>query len=282
MKARILRTIPSLRKALDSHRVDGKSIGLVPTMGCFHEGHLSLMRRARKKHDIVVVSLFVNPTQFGPSEDFEAYPRNEKRDIAMAKEVGVDYIFAPSVGAMYPQENVSVVSMHGMTDVLCGASRVGHFDGVMMIVCKLFNLVQPDESFFGQKDYQQCKVIQRMVTDLNMPVRVAMCPIVREPDGLAMSSRNTYLSDAERVRATILYRSLMDAKTMIKQGKCSVALITKKIEKVLSVGVSRIEYIEIRNADTLVAVRNIKNNPVVIAVAAKIGKTRLIDNIIVR
>src|SRR6185312_93165 len=198
---RILRTAADVRAAVAGARARNASIGLVPTMGAFHDGHISLMRAARDAHDLVVVSLFVNPTQFGPAEDLAAYPRDEQRDARIAEQAGVDILFAPSVAEMYPHGFSTTIHVSGLTDVMDGAARPGHFDGVATVVAKLFGIVAPDAAYFGQKDAQQVLVVRRVARDLNLPVRVVACPIVREPDGLAMSSRNVYLDAADRARA---------------------------------------------------------------------------------
>ena len=213
-----LNTISETRDFIAHARREGKSVGLVPTMGYFHEGHLSLMRKAREENDIVVVSLFVNPIQFGPSEDFKTYPRDLERDARMAESVGVDLIFNPGIREMYGENYMTFIRMERLTEGLCGASRPGHLDGVATVVLKLFNIIQPDRAYFGCKDYQQLKVIQQMVKDLNVPIEIVGMPIVREPDGLAMSSRNTYLSADERKAALVLRKSLSHAQKLLDQG----------------------------------------------------------------
>ncbi len=204
---RVIDSVAALRQYLGEQRLAGKCIGLVPTMGFLHDGHLSLVHAARQDCDIVVMSIFVNPKQFGPSEDFESYPRDMEHDLRLARDGGVDVVFTPDVSDVYPEGFQSEVSVHGLTASLCGASRPGHFNGVTTVVAKLFNMVGPDRAYFGQKDYQQAAVIQRMVTDLNMPLTVVVCPIVRETDGLAMSSRNAYLNPEERPAALVLSRA---------------------------------------------------------------------------
>jgi pantoate--beta-alanine ligase len=201
-------TVLALRQYLTAQRAAGRRIGLVPTMGYLHEGHLSLVRTARQEYDVVVMSIFVNPKQFGPQEDFAAYPRDMERDLRLAQEAGVDAVFTPVVAEMYPPGFSTEVMVHVLTAPLCGASRPGHFQGVTTVVAKLFNIVAPDRAYFGQKDYQQALVIQKMVHDLLMPLEVVICPTVRDPDGLAMSSRNAYLNSAERQAALVLWRTL--------------------------------------------------------------------------
>ena len=262
-------------------RREGKTIGFVPTMGYLHEGHLSLIRKARKENDYVVISIFVNPAQFGPREDFTKYPRNFLRDKKLARSCGVDSIFYPSAKAMYPQGYKTSVLVEDLSNVLCGARRPGHFRGVTTVVLKLFNIVGPDAAYFGRKDAQQAIIIKKMVEDLNLPVKIKVLPIVREKDGLAMSSRNTYLSKQERENATILYNSLQTAVGMIKSGDKDPRKITAAVRKMIKAKRgARIDYIKIVDFDTLKEVKKIKARSL-IAVAVFIGKTRLIDNIII-
>lgn len=274
--------IDEIRNILDLERKANRSIALVPTMGFLHAGHLSLIKEARQNNDIVVVSIFVNPTQFGPNEDLETYPRDINRDQNLCEEEGVDYIFNPSVQEMYDEDYATyVVTESDLTDKLCGASREGHFKGVMSVVTKLFNIIGPDKAYFGRKDYQQVAVIKKMVRDLNIPVKIIDCPIVRESDGLAMSSRNTYLSPKERKDALVLSRSLKEARERILKGEKNKKVIRQEIlDKINEIPYSEIDYVEILDAKTLEDIEIIDRD-VVIALAVKIGKPRLIDNIIV-
>lgn len=262
-------------------RGSGQTIGLVPTMGFFHEGHLSLMKKARKECDRVVVSLFVNPTQFGPGEDFEAYPRDFNRDCGMAEEVGVDVIFHPDPKNMYPQGFQTYVQVNQITKGLCGRSRPGHFMGVTTIVSKLLNVVTPDRAYFGKKDYQQFVVIKRMVSDLDIPVKIIGCPIVREKDGLAMSSRNTYLKPDQREAALSLLRALKAGKMMIKNGMNDPEKIVRAMNGiVVDSPPARVDYLEVVHPDDLLPLKRIEKRAL-LAGAIFVGKTRLIDNQIV-
>jgi pantoate--beta-alanine ligase len=280
---KLLRGKGELRAALAPTRREGSSIGLVPTMGYLHEGHLSLLRAARAECDVVVMSLFVNPTQFGPGEDLERYPRDEERDLRSAGEVGVDYVYAPPAGSVYPAGFATYVTVEGeLTGVLDGdPARRGpeHFRGVTTVVTKLFNSVQPDVAYFGQKDAQQATVIRRMVSDLDIPVRIEVLPTVREPDGLAMSSRNAYLDDAERERATALSRALRAAEAIAPVSGVEAALDAARAE-LHSAGIEP-EYLEARDAEDLSPVTALDSRPVLIAVAAKVGGARLIDNVLI-
>lgn len=259
----------------------GHSVGFVPTMGYFHEGHLSLMRRARRECGRVVVSLFVNPLQFGPQEDFERYPRDLDRDAALAKEAGVDVLFVPEVAAMYPPGYATYVEVAGLTEPLCGRSRPGHFRGVTTVVAKLFNIVQPDVAYFGQKDYQQALIISRMSRDLFWPLQVVICPTVREADGLAASSRNVYLSEEERRQATCLFQALEAGKRAIAQGERRAREIERIMAEVIRQRpLAKIDYAEVRRAHDLGPVEEITGK-VVLALAVWIGRTRLIDNALV-
>ncbi len=264
-------------------RQEGKTIGFVPTMGYLHGGHLSLVRAAREECDIVVVSIFVNPTQFAPGEDFSEYPRDMERDKRLAGEEGADVIFAPSAGEMYPEGSITYVEVTGpLTETLCGRSRPGHFRGVTTVVAKLFDIVQPHVSYFGQKDAQQAAVVKRMVKDLNIPLEIRVMPIIREEDGLAMSSRNTYLSVDERRQALGLFLSLERAKEMVAGGDISAKRIKEEMEKNLRKGKDvRIDYVEIVDAENLAPLETVKNNTL-IAVAVFVGGTRLIDNVVIR
>jgi len=261
-------------------RREGKSIGLVPTMGYLHEGHLSLARAARAENDLVVMSNFVNPLQFGPREDFATYPRDLERDCRMAESMGVDYVFAPSGEEMYPQGYNTYVDVLGeVTEKMCARSRPGHFRGVTTVVLKLFNIVQPHRAYFGQKDAQQAIVIKKMVADLNLPLEIVTCPIVREADGLAMSSRNTYLSPEERRQALALPRALMAGRELIERGERDPRKVRERILEALN-GVPgvRVDYVEVCSGRDL-SEMDILEGPVLLAAAVYVGKTRLIDNI---
>ena len=275
----ILETIPELRKHLANWRKAQKSVGLVPTMGFLHEGHLSLIRRAKTGNDIVVVSVFVNPTQFGPNEDFESYPRNILRDTEMAMGAGADVIFYPTVSEMYPNGSSTFVEVAGnITRVLCGASRPSHFRGVTTVVNMLFNIVKPDRAYFGQKDAQQATVLMKMVKDLHMDIELIICSIVREADGLAMSSRNTYLSAEEREQALVLSKALEKGKEAFSKGERNVdSLIEIITNKINEMPLAAIDYVSIYDYPSLETIEIIDNNALA-AVAVKFGKTRLIDN----
>jgi pantoate--beta-alanine ligase len=275
----VYKDIEGLKEALIREKAEKHTIGFVPTMGFFHEGHLSLMKEAKTKTDVVVVSIFVNPTQFGPNEDFEAYPRDLERDLDLCGSVGVDYVFAPDVKEMYPDGYATYVSVESqMTAKLCGASRPGHFKGVTSVVNKLFNIVTPDFAFFGQKDAQQVAVLEKMVRDLNMNLKIVACPIVREADGLAMSSRNVYLSPSERKDALVLSQSLELAYKMIQNGEKNADRIIEAMKKnIESVESAAIDYVEIVDLESLEKL-SMLNNRYLIALAVRIGKTRLIDN----
>jgi pantoate--beta-alanine ligase len=278
----VLRAKSALREALAEARAAGRSIGLVPTMGCLHEGHLSLLRAARTECDVVVMSLFVNPTQFAPGEDFERYPRDERRDAELAAEAGVDLIWAPPVEELYPEGFATEVEVGGIAEVLCGdPTRRGpqHFSGVATVVAKLFNAVRPDVAYFGQKDAQQVAVIRRMVRDLDFPVRIEALPIVREADGLAMSSRNAYLAAADRERATALSRALRAVEREALAGSLADGLEAGRRE-LAAAGVEP-EYLEARDPDELTPAAELNGRPVLVAVAARIGDARLIDNIVI-
>ncbi|GAB2831237.1 pantoate--beta-alanine ligase [Microbacterium insulae] len=275
---RVARTVAEVRAAVRAARDDGASIGLVPTMGALHDGHLSLIRAARAANDFVVMSLFVNPTQFAPSEDLAAYPRDEERDAHLAAEAGVDLLFAPGVAEVYPPGFATTIHIAGLTDVLDGAARgAGHFDGVATVVTKLFHIVAPDDAYFGQKDAQQVLVIHRLVRDLDMPVRIVACPTVREPDGLAMSSRNVYLDPASRERATALNRALEAAAQTVAQGRVDAASVLAAASTVLSAAGIEPEYLELRSPDDLREVDRVETTAL-LAVAARVGPARLIDN----
>ncbi len=276
---RVIKSVKEMQAISRSYFRTGKEVGFVPTMGYLHEGHLSLVRRAREENDIVVVSIFVNPTQFGPNEDYERYPRDEARDRELLKAEGVDYLFLPSVEEMYPKGYSTFVEVEGLTEGLCGARRPGHFRGVVTVVTKLLNIVQPTRAYFGEKDYQQLQVIKRLVKDLNIPVEIVGCPIVREKDGLAMSSRNTYLSSEERESALSLYRGLKLAEELFEKGERNPEVIKERVrEYILShPHVKKIDYVEIVDPESLKPVNEVKEGDV-IALAVFVGNTRLIDN----
>jgi pantoate--beta-alanine ligase len=282
--ARAVRSRQDLRAALEQSRRDGQTIGLVPTMGYLHEGHLSLLRAARAECDLVVMSLFVNPTQFGPGEDLERYPRDEERDLRLAAEAGVDLVYAPPVEEVYPEGFATAVEVGGeLTGVLDGdPARRGpeHFRGVTTVVAKLFNSVGPDVAYFGQKDAQQAAVIRRMARDLDFPVRIEVLPTVREPDGLAMSSRNAYLDEDARQRAVALSRALRAAEGIARDESLQAGLDAARRE-LASAGIEP-EYLEARDAEQLQPVATLNGRPVLIAVAAQVGGARLIDNVLIR
>ena len=277
-----LRTKSELREALIAPRRAGESIGLVPTMGYLHEGHLSLLRAARSDCDVVVMSLFVNPAQFGPGEDLDRYPRDEERDQRLAEEAGVDFIYAPAIEDVYPAGFSTRVEVQGLTEVLCGdPARRGseHFHGVTTVVAKLLNTVQPDVAYFGQKDAQQAIVIRRMAEDLDFAVRIEVLPTVREPDGLALSSRNAYLDTDERERATAISRSLQSAREAAAAGSLDEALERARAE-LHEAGIEP-EYLEARHAGDLSPAAELNGRPILIAVAAQVGRARLIDNVLI-
>ena len=279
---RICTGIRDTRAACIAARTNGGRLGLVPTMGALHEGHLSLVRAARAKCDAVAVSIFVNPTQFGLSEDLSKYPRRFERDCALLEKEGVDILFAPAADEIYPQGQVSWVVVEGLSEKLDGRSRPGHLRGVTTIVAKLFHVVEPDAAFFGQKDAAQLAVIRRMVRDLNLTVEVVAGPIVREADGLAMSSRNEYLSSEERVRALVLQRSLQRVEREFLGGERRTAqLISASAEVFAAEPLVKVEYVEIVDPDTLDAVELVTGRTLV-AVAAFVGSTRLIDNLVLQ
>ena len=272
-------TIAEVRAACDDVRLRGGTVGLVPTMGFFHEGHRSLMRAARAAHDAVVVSLFVNPTQFGPTEDLAAYPRDLEADTAVAIAEGVDVLFVPTVPEMYPEGARTTVHVAGLTERLCGASRPTHFDGVTTIVAKLFSIVGPCSAYFGRKDAQQLAVVRRMALDLDLPVAVVGCPLIREPDGVARSSRNTYLSSDDRQHAAVLISALRSVADAVISGERDAQALHEVLERVLETEPAvRIDYAEIVDASTLEPVDRIERDTLV-ALAAFVGTTRLIDNI---
>lgn len=278
---KVISKINELRENLKVHRMKDENIGLVPTMGYFHEGHLSLMRKAREECDVVVVSLYVNPIQFGPKEDLKDYPRDLKRDAKLAEKEGVDYLFAPVDKEMYHDKLLTYVEVEKMTEVLCGRSRPGHFKGVITVVAKLFNIIQPDKAYFGQKDAQQLVVIKKMVEDLNFDIEIVACPTVREKDGLAMSSRNTYLRSEERNAALRLSEALAEAERLVREGERASDKIKQVLyENISSESLVDIEYIEVYDNNTLESLPEIKGD-MLIALAARVGKARLIDNVVI-
>ena len=269
-----------MRAACRAAKREGKTLGFVPTMGALHEGHLSLMRAAKEECGVVAASIFVNPTQFGPNEDYSKYPRTLERDAAMLQASGVDMLFTPTADEMYPKGAVTFVEVGGLSERLCGKFRPGHFRGVATVVNKLFHIIEPDVAYFGQKDAAQCAVIKRMVHDLDMPVRIEVCAIVREADGLAMSSRNAYLTPEQRVQALVLWRSLQHVQELFaKDEKNSTRLIATANEIFSKEPAVQLEYIEIVDAESLELVP-IALKGTLVAVAVKVGGTRLIDNIL--
>lgn len=272
-------TVEQVRAATTGARRAGKKIGFVPTMGALHEGHMALIRRARAECDYVIVSIFVNPTQFGPSEDFDRYPRTLSQDLEMCRGANVDSVFAPSVSEMYQPGFDSWVEVKGfITETLEGEFRPGHFRGVTTVCAKLFNITAPDYAYFGMKDYQQLKVVQKMVRDLNMPIEIVPCETVREPDGLAMSSRNSYLSAEERKAALVLYRSLQRAHEVLLTGERNARVIENSAREVIEQEpLARIDYVAVRDAETLEPIEYLEK-PSVLLLAVRIGTTRLIDN----
>ena len=275
---KIIESAKAMQALSESLRNQGKIVTFVPTMGYFHEGHLNLMREARKRGDCVVISIYVNPTQFGPNEDFEQYPRDFEKDRAMAESVGVDVIYYPSNQEMYPPHYQTYVTVEEVTDNLCGLSRPGHFRGVATVCAKLFNAVKPHITVFGKKDFQQLAVIKRMVLDLNMDLDVVGMATTREPDGLAMSSRNIYLSAEERVSALSLSRSLKMAKELFDQGERDAAIIIGKVKSLIeSHPFTKIDYVQICDTTTMTDAARL-DGECVLALAVRVGKTRLIDN----
>ncbi|HTU22650.1 MAG TPA: pantoate--beta-alanine ligase [Gemmataceae bacterium] len=283
MKPAVVADIAPLRHAVAEARRRDLSIGLVPTMGALHAGHLSLIEAARAQMGYVVVSIFVNPTQFGPHEDFSRYPRPLERDLELCGAAGIDLVFLPQPDLLYPPGYRTFVEVTGLQDVLCGAARPGHFRGVATIVLKLFNLVQPDRAYFGQKDTQQVRILQQMVRDLNVPVEICVCPIIREADGLALSSRNGYLEAEERRHATILYRALTEARRRIEAGERDAAVVREMMrEQIDSAPGAVLDYAAVVDADTLQdLVQLVPGRPVLLALAVKLGGTRLIDNLLI-
>ena len=278
---KIVKKISILQKEVSRLKRGGRRIGLVPTMGYLHEGHLSLVRFASKENDVVVVSIFVNPTQFGPHEDLQKYPRDLKKDLRLLKGF-CDIVFTPVPKDMYPRDSCTFVEVRGTSDILCGSTRKGHFIGVTTVVAKLFNIVLPDNAYFGQKDAQQAAIIKKMARDLNFPVKITVLPIVRDKDGLALSSRNSYLSDNERRDAVVLFQALRSAQRLVKQGaKDSVKIKDILADFIGRTPSARIDYIEIVDQDTLESVKAIERQALLL-LAVYIGKTRLIDNAVLK
>ncbi|MFN4217146.1 MAG: pantoate--beta-alanine ligase [Brevinematales bacterium] len=275
----VIETVSEMQTLSRSWQREGLSIGFVPTMGALHEGHLSLVREARKHHERVVVSIFVNPLQFGPQEDYSRYPRTFEQDRDLLAQEMVDVIFYPSVKELYPEGFETYVIVEKLPEHLCGLSRPGHFRGVATVVAKLFHIVMPDEAYFGKKDYQQYRIIERMVRDLNMPVRITPMPIVREIDGLAMSSRNRYLSSEERQKALVLFRTLQLAEALVQKGERDALALTERLRGFIMTEVpeARIDYVSFVDAFTLENVLSLRGH-VLLALAVFIGSTRLIDN----
>jgi len=276
----IVKTIKEVRQQIKQWKKEGLSIGLVPTMGYLHEGHKSLIDKAVRENDRVVVSVFVNPIQFGPSEDFQTYPRNMDNDKKLCESSGANIVFNPEPPEMYFEDRSTNVDVDGLTEVLCGAKRPGHFSGVCIVVSKLFNIVSPDRAYFGEKDAQQLAVIKRMVRDLNFDVQVVGCPIIREEDGLAKSSRNTNLSEKEKQAALVLNKSLRQAEKLLVNGVKDALIVKKLIEEELNKEpLAKIDYVEIVDSESLKPVKKV-NKSVLIAMAVFIGKIRLIDNFV--
>ena len=277
---KICKTIDDMSAASRAARHSGKRLGFVPTMGALHQGHLSLVRAAKAKCDVVAVSIFVNPLQFGPSEDLAKYPRTFERDRELLEKEAVDILFAPTLEEMYPAGAVTYVTVEGLSEKLCGKSRPGHFHGVTTVVAKLFHIVEPDMAFFGQKDAAQTTIIRRMVRDLNLPVEIVVCPIVREPDGLAMSSRNAYLGPQERKSALVLHRALTEVRSRFDQGERETATLIEVGRQILAQEPAvRPDYFELVDPATLDPMQEVAGSALV-AVAAFVGNTRLIDNIL--
>lgn len=277
---KVIKKIDEMRREVSGIKSGGMSIGFVPTMGYLHEGHLSLVRESIRKADVTVVSVFVNPAQFGPTEDFNEYPRDLNRDSEVLEREGVDYLFVPEADEIYPQSYKTYVEVQYLQEKLCGRSRPGHFRGVCTVVLKLFNIINPDISFFGQKDYQQAVILKRMVRELNLEVKIEVLPIIREEDGLALSSRNKYLTQEERKAALVLSRSLKEAKSMVAKGERDSAMIIKEMKEMIGrESLVKIDYVEIVDTDNLDPVARIEQETLA-AVAVFIGKVRLIDNTI--
>ena len=273
--------IEAARRAVQEVRRAGRAVGLVPTMGALHQGHLSLIRASRQRCDVTAVTIFVNPTQFAPGEDFSRYPQPRETDLKACRREKADFVFAPSVETMYTPGSQTTVHVSGLTEGLCGPHRPGHFDGVATVVTKLFHILPANRAFFGEKDYQQLKVIERLVRDLNIPIEIVVCPTVREADGLALSSRNAYLSPMERKQAASLSRALFAAVERAQQGERDASTVTRRIrETILAAGPATIEYVDLVDAETL-EVLPVVDRPARICAAIRIGSTRLIDNVAV-
>lgn len=278
---RVVKTIPKVRTAVRQWRREGLSVGLVTTMGYLHDGHKSLIERAAHDNDRVVVTDFVNPTQFGPNEDFETYPRDLNHDCVVCEDAGANVMFCPEPDELYFPDACTTVTVSGLTEELCGKTRPTHFQGVCTVVSKFFNIVQPDRAYFGQKDAQQLSVIMRMVRDLNFDIEVVGCPIVREPDGLAKSSRNAYLSDEERKAAVVLSKAVFTGEKMVRRGERETLPIIDVMERMIAAEpLARIDYVKVVDFETITPVDRITDRTVLGAVAVYIGKTRLIDNFI--
>ena len=277
---KICRTIEEMQAASRAARLGGLRLGFVPTMGALHEGHLSLVREANAQCDAVAVSIFVNPLQFGPTEDLAKYPRTFERDCELLEKESVDLLFAPTPEEMYPEKAITYVTVEGMSERLCGRSRPGHFRGVTTVVAKLFNIVEPDLAFFGQKDAAQAAILRRMVRDLDFAVEVVVCPIVRDADGLALSSRNAYLNEAQRKSALVLHRALGEVEKQFKRGERDAAKLIESGKRVIAEeSGARLDYLEVVDPGTLEPVVQIEGSALV-AVAAFVGTTRLIDNVV--
>jgi pantoate--beta-alanine ligase len=274
----VARSIAALRRSVAAWRAAGDSVGLVPTMGALHRGHLALVAAARRDCRRTIVSIFVNPRQFGPREDFAAYPRPEAADLAALRRAQVDLAFIPAVDEMYPEGTATTISVAGISEGLCGAHRPGHFDGVATIVAKLLIQAAPDRAYFGEKDYQQLMVVTRMARDLDLPVEIVGAPTVREPDGLALSSRNVYLSPAERATAPALHRLMQQAAGEIRSGSPPAAALAGAVAALTDAGFA-VEYLELRDAATLQPLDAVPARPARLLAAAQLGRTRLIDNI---
>ncbi|MBN2653590.1 MAG: pantoate--beta-alanine ligase [Nitrospirae bacterium] len=278
----IIRIPRIMQQISEGHRLKCRSIGLVPTMGALHEGHLSLIKRSKCENDITVVSIFINPTQFDPNEDLDKYPKEVDSDIQKLKDAGVDTLFMPDAVQMYPDGFSSSIKVSGLDEKLCGAFRPGHFSGVSTVVCKLFNIARPARAYFGQKDFQQTQIIRRMAADLNIGCEIVVCPIVRESDGLAKSSRNIYLSSESRAAALVIYRALNAAADLIRSGESNAAVVKKKMNDLLVSEplVSEVQYAAVYDPSTLDELSQISKENL-LAIAIKIGETRLIDNMLV-
>lgn len=276
---KVVKTVEDVRNFVNEQKKQGKSIGLVPTMGFLHKGHRSLIERARKENDAIIVSIFVNPTQFGPNEDYDNYPKDLESDMKMCEKCGVDLIFNPNPENIYEMHHKTYINVEDISGQLCGLSRPTHFRGVCTIVAKLFNISKADRAYFGQKDAQQLAILKKMVKDLNFDIELIACPIVREKDGLAMSSRNKYLTELEREDATVLYRSIQAAKAIIKKGVKAQDVVKVMSEVIAEVSYAKIDYIQIVDAEFLQPV-DVIDEDVLVALAVYIGKARLIDNFV--